>query len=79
MWGRELCSVPCGDLTGKGIQKRGYIYIYTRLVHVAVQQKLTWRCKATMFPIKNKSNMADAALQGTSPHLKRKMFTRRTR
>lgn len=76
MWGRELCSVPCGDLTGKGIQ---WIYIYTAGSQAAVQQKLTWRCKANHVPNKNKSNMADAALQGTTPHLKRKMFKRVTR
>ena len=29
----------CGDLSGKEIQKRRYIYIYIWLIHFAVQQK----------------------------------------
>ena len=35
----------CGDLNGKEIQEEG-IYVYVQLIHFAVQQKLTQRCKA---------------------------------
>ena len=48
---RELYSVLCGDLNGKGIQKRGDISIL-QLIHFGVQQKLTQHCKATILQLK---------------------------
>ena len=36
----DLYSVVCGDLTWKEIQKkRGYVHVYTKLVHFVIQQK----------------------------------------
>ena len=46
LWG--LYSMLCGDLNRKEIQKEG-IYVYVKLTHFAVQQKLTQHCKATIF------------------------------
>ena len=37
-----------GDLNGKEIQKRE-ISVYVELIHLAVQQKLTRHCKASIF------------------------------
>ena len=37
-------------LGGKGgMPKREGIYVYIRLIHFAVQQKITQHCKATIF------------------------------
>ena len=48
---RELYSVLCGDLNGKGIKKRGDISIL-QLIRFGVQQKLTQHCKATILQLK---------------------------
>ena len=35
---RELCSMLCGDLNGKEIQRKGYIYIiYIQLIHFTAE------------------------------------------
>ena len=44
--GNSLYSALCGDLTRKEIQKKRGRYVYMQLVHFAVQQKVTQRCKA---------------------------------
>ena len=43
---RDICSVLHGDVNGKEIPW-GYMYTY-KLIHLAVQQKLTQHCKATI-------------------------------
>ena len=44
---REHYSALCGDRSGKEVQKRG-IYAYIKLIHFAVQQKLTQHGKASV-------------------------------
>ena len=46
------CSVLCGDLKGKEIQKREGIYV--ELIYCAVQQKHTQHCKLILLQLKNK-------------------------
>ena len=38
-----------------GRLKREWVYVYTQLVHVIAQQKLTRRCKAILLPLKPKT------------------------
>ena len=52
--GLELLAVKarnngiCGDQAGKGVRKGGDI-CKNRLIHLAVEQKLTQHCKTTIF------------------------------
>ena len=48
----------------KGYYKRECIYIYIKLNHFAVQQKLTRHCKSTIFQL-NKKELVLAVQQGT--------------
>ena len=45
LYSRELDSMLCGDFSGKDIQKRGDIGIYTAYMYFSVQQKPTQYCK----------------------------------
>ena len=47
-------SLLCGDLNGRKSKTEG-IYIYLKLVHFAIQQKLTQHCKATISQFFKKS------------------------
>ena len=56
---RELSTLFCDDLEGwsggmGGRFKREGIYVYTWLIHFAVQKKLTQHCKASIFQFKKK-------------------------
>ena len=45
-------------------RKRVYIFIYMRLIHFAVQQKLTQHGKTTIFQLKKIGNNMNAHQQG---------------
>ena len=58
---RELSLVLCDDLEGwdwggriGGRFKRQRTYVYTKLIHVVVQQELTQHCRAIIFQFKKK-------------------------
>ena len=50
-----LCDDPGGGkVARKGGSRRRSLYVYLRLIHIVVQQKLTQHCKAIILRLKRK-------------------------